>query len=165
MNCFGRRMKMKKMKSNLDERQEMQLLQIEHRGFWFAFWALVISLLIQTGMGIDGFRSIAGEFIVFMLLGIYMVIACIRNGIWDRKLKPTRKNNIIASTIAGAVVAGFHFFISYYRYQKLYGSIATAIIMFVSTMILCYILLSLSIKLYQRSVNKIERAIEDDLEK
>lgn len=124
MNCFGRRMKMKKMKSNLDERQEMQLLQIEHRGFWFAFWALVISLLIQTGMGIDGFR-----------------------------------------TIAGAVVAGFHFFISYYRYQKLYGSIATAIIMFVSTMILCYILLSLSIKLYQRSVNKIERAIEDDLEK
>ena len=42
---------------------------------------------------------------------------------------------------------------------------ATAIIMFVSTMILCYILLSLSVKLYQRSVNKIESAIEDDLEK
>lgn len=156
---------MKKMKSNLDERQEMQLLKIEHRGFWFAFLALAISLLIQTGMGMNGFRTIAGEFIVFMLLAIYMVIACIKNGIWDRKLKPTRKNNMIASTIGGAVAAGFHFFISYYRYQKLYGSIATAIIMFVTTMILCYILLSFLVKLYQRSVNKIESAIEDDLEK
>ena len=121
------------MKSNLDERQEMQLLQIEHRGYWLAFLGLLISLLIQTGIGVDGFRTIAGEFIVFMLLAIYMVIACIKNGIWDRKLKPTKKT--------------------------------TAIIMFVSTMILCYILLSLSVKLYQRSVNKIESAIEDDLEK
>ena len=153
------------MKSNLDERQEMQLLQIEHRGFWFAFWALAISLLIQTGMGIDGFRTIAGEFIVFMLLAIYMVIACIKNGIWDRKLKQTKKTNILASIIAGIIVAVFYFAITYYRYHKVYGSMATAIIMFVSTMILCYILLSLSVKLYQRSVNKIESAIEDDLEK
>lgn len=156
---------MKKMKSNLDERQEMQLLQIEHRGYWLAFLGLLISLLIQTGIGVDGFRTIAGEFIVFMLLAIYMVIACIKNGIWDRKLKPTKKTNILASIIAGIIVAVFYFAITYYRYHKVYGSMATAIIMFVSTMILCYILLSLSIKLYQRSVNKIERAIEDDLEK
>ena len=33
-------MKIRKMKSNLDERQELKLLKIEHNGCWIAFWGI-----------------------------------------------------------------------------------------------------------------------------
>ena len=38
---------MKRMKNNLDERQEQELLHIEHIGVWFCFWALLAALVIQ----------------------------------------------------------------------------------------------------------------------
>ena len=73
---------MKKMKSNLDERQEEQLLHIERNGCWFAFWALLISLFVQQGIwGFSDIRIVAGEWIIFMLLAIYLGAACIKNGI------------------------------------------------------------------------------------
>lgn len=40
-DLFWRMRIMKKNKSNLDERQELKLLKIEHNGCWFAFWGLV----------------------------------------------------------------------------------------------------------------------------
>ena len=153
-----------KMKNNLDEGQELKLLQIEHRGYWLAFGALFLSMIIQTSLGIDSFKDIASEFIIFILLAGYMLIACMKHGIWDRRLKPTRKTNIIVSIIAGTAVAILYFFITYYRYQKIYGSIATAIFMFLFTTIPCYLLLVLFSKLYQRRIKKIESAIEDDME-
>ena len=39
---------MKRMKNNLDERQEQELLHIEHIGVWFCFWALLAALVIQS---------------------------------------------------------------------------------------------------------------------
>ena len=36
---------MKNLKNNLDEMQEAKLLQIEHNGFWLAFWGLLATLV------------------------------------------------------------------------------------------------------------------------
>lgn len=84
------------------------------------------------------------------------LIACIRNGIWDGKLKPNLKTNIIVSSIA-AVVAGIIWFsISYRNYHKLIGSIATGIIMFVQVEILCLLVLMIFSKIYKRRVQKLE---------
>ena len=44
-------MKIRKMKSNLDERQELKLLKIEHNGCWIAFWGLLIVMAIQMIVG------------------------------------------------------------------------------------------------------------------
>ena len=45
---------MKLRKSNLDERQEEQLLRIEEKGCWFAFWALLLSMFVQLAVfGVD----------------------------------------------------------------------------------------------------------------
>ena len=46
-------MKIRKMKSNLDERQELKLLKIEHNGCWIAFWGLLIVMAIQMIVGND----------------------------------------------------------------------------------------------------------------
>ena len=42
---------MNQPKNNLDERQELKLLKIEHNGCWFAFWGLLIAIAIQLVAG------------------------------------------------------------------------------------------------------------------
>ena len=149
-------MKIRKMKSNLDERQELKLLKIEHNGCWIAFWGLLIVMLIQMIVGNDSIKNIAGEWVVFMSLVLYLSIDCVRNGIWDRKLKPNLKTNIIASSIAAVLAGIICFSVSYRNYHKLIGSIATGVIMFVQVEILCLIVLMISSKIYKRRVQKLE---------
>ena len=116
---------MKKEKNNLDERQELKLLKIEHNGCWFAFWGLLAAMLIQMFLGNGSPKNLAGEWIVFMCLAIYLSAACMKNGIWDRKLKPNFKTNAIASVIAGTALGVIWFVISYQNYHNFIGSIMT----------------------------------------
>ena len=99
-------------RNRLDERQEQKLLQIEHNGCWIAFWGLAISLFVGYCLGLE-WRNLVGEWIVFMGLSLYIVIACLKNGIWDRKLEPTPKVNLCASIIAGIVCGVLQFARSY----------------------------------------------------
>lgn len=69
--------------NNLDEMQEQELLKIEHNGCWLAFWGLLLAIIVQA---ISGKGDPFGEWILFMLLAVYMGIACMRKGIWDRRL-------------------------------------------------------------------------------
>ena len=146
---------MKKTKSNLDELQELKLLKIEHNGCWLAFWGLLAVILTQIAIGNDSRQDLAGEWIVFMCLALYLTVGCIRNGIWDRKLKPNFKNNIMASSIAAVVMGILWFIISYRNYHKLAGSIATGVIMFFSIEILCFLALTLTSKIYKKRLKKL----------
>lgn len=94
------------MKSNLDEMQEQALLKIEHNGYWFAFWGLLAAMAIQMVLGVPG-QAILGEWVVFVVLCVYMVAACLRHGIWDRRLKANLKTNLAVSAIAGLAVGVF----------------------------------------------------------
>ena len=89
--------------NNLDERQEQILLKLEHNSCWIAYWGLFISMLLQIIIfGFDTAR-LAGEWCVFMVLSIYLSYTCLKNGIWDRRLKPNAKTNILVSIIAAVV--------------------------------------------------------------
>ena len=37
----------KNKKNQLDEMQEQKLLHIEKNGFWFVFWTLIVSMVVQ----------------------------------------------------------------------------------------------------------------------
>ena len=88
---------MKRMKNNLDEMQEQELLKIEHNGCWLAFWGLLFAMIIQSfALGNMDFKTLAGEWIVFMVLALYLAFACVRRGIWDRKLAMNAKTNLIS---------------------------------------------------------------------
>lgn len=158
---------MNKEKNNLDELQEQKLLKIEHNGVWFAFWGLLAAILVQTVMGIGRenlFGDIAGEWIVFMCLAIYLVVSCMKNGIWDRRLQPTITTNIVISVITGAVCAIVFFLATYLRYSKLAGSIATGVLMFVMFFTLAFIALTVSAVIYKKRVKKLDAEIEEDSE-
>jgi uncharacterized membrane protein YjjP (DUF1212 family) len=94
---------MKMHKNNLDEMQEQKLLRIEHNGLWLGFWGLLIVIIIQVCIGAN-FKQLIGEWIIFMMLCLYLMICCIKNGIWDRHFKPNIKTNALISLIATFVV-------------------------------------------------------------
>ena len=144
----------KRHKSNLDERQEQRLLRIERNGCWLAFWGLLIAMGVQMVMskGEDVGR-VAGEWIVFMVLACYMVWACMKEGIWDRRMKPDWKTNLIASLLAGVAIAVFFCLITDWEVEQ---KVWMAIVSFFMTFASCYIFIMISVMVYKKRVEKLE---------
>lgn len=153
---------MKKMNIKLDERQEQKLLHIERNGCRLAFWALLASMFIQMGIsGIENFRVIAGEWIVFMVLALYLGLSCLKNGIWDRKLSPSPKTNLIISLLS-AVIFGFIFAaVSYMNYKAWEGAAATFSVMSIILFIGIFAALSISSAFYKKRVQTLEKEYEE----
>ncbi len=143
-------------KSNLDEMQEQALLRIEHTGCWLAFWGLLAAMAIQGILG-AGIRELAGEWIVFMGLCLYLLVSCLRCGIWDRTLKANRKTNLIVSLIAGAAVGVFDA-VLFLRYDMQWPDLALiAVIPAVITFVLCFAALTVSAAIYKKRREKLDR--------
>ena len=142
-------------KSNLDEMQEQELLKIEHYGCWMAFWGLLAVMAVQMVMRVPG-RQMLGEWIVFMVLALYLVIACLRKGIWDRHLKANRKTNLIVSLLA-AVATGILVTLSNPYLSEPLDYVLVAGISGGFTFLLCFAALSISMKLYKKRREKLEQ--------
>ncbi len=147
---------MKQKKSNLDEMQEQKLLKIEHTCCWLAYWGLIAAIVIQTLCNHGQIAYLAGELGVLAVVSIYMSIACLKHGIWDRSLKPNWKTNLVISLVAGMVMGLIWFFVSYYRYHKLIGSLATFAFMFGLTTLLCFGCLSVYASIYKKRRRKLD---------
>ena len=141
-------------KSNLDEMQEQEMLKIEHYGCWMAYWGLLAAMVIQMVMRVPGAQML-GEWIVFMVLALYIVIACLRKGIWDRHLKANRKTNLIISLLAGAA-AGILITVSNPYLSEPLDYVLVAGMSGGFTFVLCFIALSLSMKLYKKRREKLD---------
>ena len=129
-------------RSNLDEMQEQELLKIEHNGCWLAFWGLLLAMMIQCVLGKP--EAVLGEWVVFMVLAVYMAVGCVRAGIWDRRLQMNTKTNLAVSLIAGLAV-GILLFLSFYlRYHALQASLMGAAFAFAISAGLCMIGLTLA---------------------
>ena len=152
-----------KRKNNLDEMQEQKLLHIESRGYWLSFWLLAASLVIQLvcyGPGTD-WRFMIAEWSIFMIIALYVAVACMKAGIWDRKLKPTLGNNLLMSFCGGAVMGIAQFVISYRNYHKPVGSVAAGIFSGLMVMILCFSALTISSVIYKKRQEKLEEESEE----
>ena len=142
-------------KSNLDEMQEQALLKIEHNGCWLAFWGLLAAMALQMVMRVPG-RQMLGEWIVFMALSLYIVIACLRKGIWDRHLKANWKANLIVSLLA-AVATGILVTLSNPYLSEPLDYVLVAGLTGGFTFVLCFAALSVCTKLYRNRRNKLDK--------
>ena len=142
-------------KSNLDEMQEQELLKIEHNGCCLAFWGLLAVMAVQMVMRVPG-RQMLGEWIVFMALSLYIAIACLRKGIWDRRFKANRKTNLIVSLLA-AVATGILVPLSNPYLSEPLDYVLVAGISGGFTFLLCFAALSISMKLYKKRREKLEQ--------
>ena len=156
-------MKKCRNKNNLDEMQELKLLKIEHNACWIAFWGLFAAIYIQIAIGNGGLACLGGEVVLMLILSVYLFVSCMKNGIWDRKLKPNFKTNIVISILAGLAVGVFWVLLSYQKYHKLAGSLATGAFMFLLIGISTMAGLSAAVALYQHRRKKLEDGSEDEV--
>ena len=155
---------MKWMKNNLDEMQEIRLRGIERNGCWFSFWALLVVMSVQFVAGAE-VKQMAGEWIVFMALALYLGFACMRAGIWDRRIPATPLANLICSLIGGVVVWGLNaiVFVRNEVFNDFKGAVVAAGFVGLFTFILCFAVLSVCTHFYKKRVKKLEEEPEDDM--
>ena len=150
------------MKNNLDEMQEQELLKIEHNGCWLAFWLLLLSLIVQSIVFRElSFKTLAGEWVIFMILSLYLGIACVRKGIWDRKLAMSTRVNLIVSLVAALIVGIFNALIIFKNYRKPVGTLVASVITAVITFVCCFTLLTLMMKYTQKRKTALETEPQD----
>ena len=142
-------------KSNLDEMQEQEMLKIEHYGCWMAYWGLLAAMVIQMVMRVPGAQML-GEWIIFVIMSLYICIACMRKGIWDRHLKANWKTNLVISLLAAVAVAVLVILSNPYLSEPL-DYVLTAGLTVVFTFVLCFFVLSISMKLYKKRREKLDQ--------
>ena len=147
---------MKKNKTNLDEMQEQKLLKIEHNGYWLGFWGLLAAILIQAALNPDNIHAMMGEFVVFTLMAAYMVLACMKNGIWDRKLKPNWQTNLGFSLLSGFLFGLYQAGRYYFRDQYIPGAIGNLIVNFLFMSLVCFVLLQIMSSLTKKRKQHLE---------
>ena len=154
---------MKNRKNNLDERQEQILLKIEHNSFWLAFWLLFAAMIIQEIAFKGDIKTFGGETIILFIISIYLLIGCIRNGIWDRKLQPKASTNLLASLITGVGLGVVNFFVVYRAFSdKVGGAVAAGIISGLFAFGLTFILLSISARAVKKKNEELDREPEEE---
>ena len=148
-------------KSNLDEMQEQQLLKIEHNGYWFCFTGLLVAIAVQTILS-DDWKTVAGEWVVFMLANLYVMIGCMRAGIWDRRLRADARTNLVISLVAGLVMATIWFFVIERRSGSTKISLGGAAFTFVIVAVICFIALQISASAMKKRQAKLNAEPEDE---
>lgn len=148
LNIFSR-------KNLLDEMQEQTLLKVESRCFWLLWWGLLIAIVIQQIMGVRA-RELAGEGILFTLVSLYMVVACLRNGIWDRHIRASTSANL-----AGSLVGGIAIFVLRIAQG---GSWPGGLLSGIFTALLCFVVMQTTAFLYRKRHEQLEHTEEDDHE-
>lgn len=83
------------MKKIVDERQERELLRVEHYGFWVMFWVLFAVINYEVLFLENGISMIWGEMLVLMIGAVVVVIGCVKKGVWCYSSEPTIKNYLI----------------------------------------------------------------------
>ena len=143
-------------KSNLDEMQEQALLKIEHNGCCLAFWGLLAAMGIQMLLKVPG-KAMLGEWIVFMALCVYLLAACLRQGIWDRHLKANPKTNLVVSAVAGVAVSIFFGVLFRENVSELLDYLLISAIPGITVFILCFALMTVCSALYKKRREKLDQ--------
>ena len=143
-------------KSNLDEMQEQALLKIEHNGCCLAFWGLLAAMGIQMLLKVPG-KAMLGEWIVFVALCVYLLAACLRQGIWDRHLKANPKTNLVVSAVAAVAVSIFFAVLFRDNASELLDYLLISAIPGITVFILCFALMTVCSALYKKRREKLDR--------
>lgn len=143
-------------KNNLDEMQEQKLLKIEHNGFCIAFWGLVAVITVESLMG--GYLDhIMGEVAILAIMSIYMLLSCLKHGIWDRRLKPNLKSNLLCSVVAGLFIGVFYWIRLGKWFENPIHLFVICLIAAAFVFLLALAVLSLCTSIYSRRRSKLDQ--------
>lgn len=142
-------------KNKLDEMQEQTLLRIEHNCCCLAFWGLAASITIQGILGCY-LDHIWGEILCLFLISGYMIVSCLKQGIWDRKLVPSRRNNLLCSLAASIFIGIFAYFQLEGKLEQQEKILPVCIGFMVFVFLLSMAVLSICTLIYQKRKDSLE---------
>lgn len=151
---------MNKGKHILDEMQENKLKRIEGTGFWVAFGGLLAAIILQVLIHPD-LKQIAGELAVFFAMSLYLVILCLRNGLWSGVPAPTVMGNLASSGLAAlalGAVMGLRALISHKGFSA--GAVGALVLLMVLAFAGCFATLEVMRAVYRRRRSKLDREEE-----
>ena len=169
MIYFGRRIKVKKFKKIVDERQILEMYKIEHIGFWIMWTILLVNISVQTFLMDVPFSQISPELIAFMVGDIVIVIGSIKKGFWSYYSNPSMKSYLFYS-ITGTAIFSFLYAISMYNENEYLHDNMIALIIISSVIAafifgFLFIIMVISGEMIIRKRNKAEKEYDDDQEK
>ena len=141
--------------NQLDEMQEQTLRKIESRSFWLLWWGLLALITFQGFIGISP-NAILGELLLHLLVSLYMVTECIRNGIWDRHIRPTLAANLAGALIGGGAVAVLTFLRNSYWPGALIAGASSGLLVFFT--------LQVTVGMYKKRHQQLENTEEENHE-
>jgi len=157
---------MKKIKKVVDERQELELLKIEHVGFWAMFWGLCISIIVQVCFMNASFREFGAEFIIFTIGSFIITVGCFKKGQWDYYTKPCMKTYLITSLIGTGIFSIIFAVARYMKYARFRSDIkffiVTTLIFTAFIFILLFITMVIIGKLTIHQRRKLEQEFNDE---
>lgn len=148
-------------KNQLDEMQERTMLTIESRGFWLV-WSLLLVVLL--GEGLLGFtmREMAGTWAVFMIGCVYIIAACLRAGLWSRRIKNNTGTNVLLSLVGAAAIGVFTFVRMSAFDVPLAIHLACAAIAAGATFVLALVVLQLCSAVYKKRHEQLENEFDKE---
>lgn len=155
-------MRNKRNKIILDEMQEQNLLKLEETGFWIVFWSLFVAIVVQFIINPD-IKMIVGEAIVLLIASIYIAYSSIKNGLWNKRTVPTRKQNAVTSMIPALLLGIIHIVRTFFVLKKAItpGVIITIGIRIAIVYILCFVVLEIMRNIYQKRRNKLDDSVDE----
>ncbi len=151
-----------KKKNNLDEMQEQKMLHIEHNMAWLAWGGLLAAICGQLLMfGPQGIQYIWGEWILFMVLCVYLVVDCIRNGLYDRYIRPDDTKTQFLLSLAASLIGAALVAVIIYRG---FDSGKMALVFFAGTLVVCFTLCIIALHFANQAYHKRAAQLENEAE-
>ena len=148
----------------LDERQKQQMYQIEHHGFWLAYFGILALLLLEILTNASGIL-IGCTTVLLLALSIYMEFCCIRRGLWDWRLKPSPKSNALMSMVGAVCIFVFTLLVyakqGYFVHSPALMCLCALIAAFF-TFLLTFALLSVTARACTKRNEQLDEACEED---
>ena len=156
-------MKLNWRKGKLDEQQEQKLLKIESRGLYLAYFGLLVEMAVKMLLARSTHMP-RGEWILFMLLSGYLIVACTRAGIWDRRLDMSRRTSVIVSGAAALLTGAFMALVVYLRGKDPLDALVVCALATLVCFVLCYLAQRLGVILVRKRHEKLNAEPENEEE-
>lgn len=155
-------------KKKIDERQQADLNRIGNCGYWLAFWMLTGSIMFQGIILHRPLREWAAEWIIFMVIAVYELIASVRIGVWSPHTQRPTLKHCVGYSLAGSGSFSVFFTIGNCRYVTQGLTVQKVLVFYFYWFALLFVLLMAAFLAstwwYNQKQKKLEQKLDEELE-
>lgn len=155
---------MKLFKKKMDERERMEMYRIEHYGFWILYAGVAISLIGRSMFLGESILEHMWEWIVFMVVSLWMLFADFRRGNYDSFTRPGWRSYLFYSGVFSVIFTMISLAASVYKgwIDSVRDAWIAGLVEFVFLFVLLYVTVGAFGELTRRRQRKLEDSLDDE---